>query len=169
MSLGLENSTKQQSRHTLEYYTMWTTTKRVKWQSFPNQKKTCISWPFRLKCFCSWMKVSDLSLRNSIYFFKSQDWETKLKSFTPLSKTRLSQFHLHASVYSQYELFCWEAQKTPHKGRTLSWTLVQPLIPSAQVWEDGRLRFQVLFTELGGSCTSTSFLQLIACSLLYWN
>lgn len=71
-------------------------------------------------------------------FFLNQDWEIKLKLFTALSKTRLSQFHLCVSVYSQLWVLPWDSQKTPGKGRALSGTLLQPLIHQPQVWEEGR-------------------------------
>lgn len=70
-SLWLEDNVKRQSRDTMKYCIMWTTTAGRWMAELPKSEKNIyeLSWTFRVKCLCSWMRLCGLSLSNSTLFF----------------------------------------------------------------------------------------------------
>lgn len=128
------------------------------------------SWIFRLKCLCSWMRLCDLSLGNSNFFLR---YILETKSFTPLNKTRriVPVPTSWWCLFTTQVLLLWAIKDTLQGKEFVQLTLFQAPMPSApNTWKQkGHAGFRSSLQSWAPSGTCTSLLQLIACSLWYWN
>lgn len=169
-SLWLENHVKQQSRDKVKYCIKHQA--GAEHQSFPNQRKTYMNsvglsdWSASVP---EWGSVT--CLWAILIFFLRYILETK--SFTPLNKTRRI-VPVPTScwcLFTTQVLLLWAIKDTLQGKEFVQLTLFQAPMPSApNTWKQrGRAGFRSSLQSWAPSGTCTSPLQLIACSLWYWN
>lgn len=132
-SLWLENNIGWPSRDTVKRGTMWNTSKGVQMAEPPRSEENTheLSWTFRQKCLCSWMKFCNLTLSNSTFFFL----KTQLRNKAELIYTTKQNQKAVSVLPSHYwllttQVFLLQTLKDPLKRKEfVSWKLVQPAVP----------------------------------------
>lgn len=137
LSLGLENSIKSQSKDTFEYYTMWTTTKRVEGRA-SQIRENLYPLAFQTEVLL-FLNEGLWSVSEKFYlFFLKPGWRNKAKIIHTTKQNQIAPVPPPCWCLFTTRGLLLGGPRMSHKGRILSWTLVQPLIPSPQLWEDGR-------------------------------